>query len=106
MRATPTVMLIGAGLRFAGHTEQKMNSEEITHQLLRRYAAAQHPLGRFLLNQHVRGQRWRAKWRSHGAEVVKRGFDIVISLIVLILVSPLLLLIALLVKLEDGGPVF
>ncbi len=36
----------------------------------------------------------------------KRRFDVVFSLLALILVSPLLLIISILVKLQDGGPVF
>jgi len=39
-------------------------------------------------------------------QIVKRSFDLLISAIILILVSPILLLIALLVKLESRGPVF
>ena len=39
-------------------------------------------------------------------EILKRVFDIVISLLVLILLFPLLLILALLIKLEDGGPIF
>ena len=39
-------------------------------------------------------------------EAVKRFFDIVLSLIALILFSPLLLLTAVAIKLEDHGPVF
>jgi len=38
--------------------------------------------------------------------VLKRGFDLVLSLFGLIVLSPLMLVIALLIKLEDGGPVF
>jgi lipopolysaccharide/colanic/teichoic acid biosynthesis glycosyltransferase len=38
--------------------------------------------------------------------VLKRAFDFVSSLIGLILVSPILLTIAILIKKEDGGPVF
>ncbi len=38
--------------------------------------------------------------------VVKRIFDIVFSLAALIAISPLLALIALLIKIDDGGPVF
>lgn len=37
---------------------------------------------------------------------VKRAFDIVFSLIVIILGSPVFFIIAFLIKLEDGGPVF
>jgi exopolysaccharide biosynthesis polyprenyl glycosylphosphotransferase len=38
--------------------------------------------------------------------LAKRAFDIVVSLSVLVVVSPLMLALALLVKLHDGGPVF
>jgi exopolysaccharide biosynthesis polyprenyl glycosylphosphotransferase len=39
-------------------------------------------------------------------QIIKRIFDVVCSLAMLIILSPLLLLIALLVKCYDGGPVF
>ena len=45
------------------------------------------------------GIRW---WQ----QIVKRFFDIVLSLMALILLSPVMLVTALLIKLEDGGPVF
>lgn len=38
--------------------------------------------------------------------VGKRLFDLLLGILVLVLVSPLLLLIALLIKLEDRGPIF
>jgi exopolysaccharide biosynthesis polyprenyl glycosylphosphotransferase len=38
--------------------------------------------------------------------VVKRGFDIVFSLLAIIVSSPIMLVVALLIKLSDGGPVF
>ncbi len=48
-------------------------------------------------------------FRNRGLTVeqafVKRLFDIVLSLLLLVILSPLLLLIALLIKLYDGGPV-
>ena len=37
---------------------------------------------------------------------LKRAFDIVVSLTVLTLLSPLMALIALAIKLDDGGPAF
>src|SRR5437660_12733633 len=80
--------------------------KEMTLLLLRHYAAATHPLGRFLLHLHVELQRFHALWLAHGTEFIKREFDIFVSLLFLVLLSPLFLLIALLVKLEDGGPVF
>lgn len=38
--------------------------------------------------------------------LLKRGFDILVSLAALVITSPIMVLIALLVKLYDGGPVF
>ncbi|GGE02576.1 hypothetical protein GCM10011515_22790 [Tsuneonella deserti] len=38
--------------------------------------------------------------------VLKRGFDVALSLAGLVALAPLMLLVALLIKLEDGGPVF
>lgn len=37
---------------------------------------------------------------------IKRGFDIIISVIMLVIASPIMILISLLIKLYDGGPVF
>lgn len=42
---------------------------------------------------------------SFGYFAVKRCFDVVVSLLVLVLLSPLLLVVAILIKREDGGPV-
>ena len=39
------------------------------------------------------------------SKIVKRGFDILFSVVLLILLSPLFLLVALAIKLEDGGPI-
>jgi exopolysaccharide biosynthesis polyprenyl glycosylphosphotransferase len=73
--------------------------------LLRRYAITQSPLGRCLLHLHLAQQRLYADWLAHGGDAFKRAFDFAASLITLIVLSPLFLLIAILVKLEDGGPV-
>jgi len=37
---------------------------------------------------------------------IKRFFDLILSLIILIITSPVLILVMLLIKLQDGGPVF
>jgi len=83
-----------------------MKQKDINILLLERYEVAQNPLGRWLLNLHVQHQRLRAEWLAHGTETIKRAFDMVASLMMLVLLSPLFALIAVLVKLEDGGPVF
>lgn len=43
---------------------------------------------------------------SIGAQLSKRIFDILVSLIAIVLSSPIMLVTALLIKLDDGGPVF
>ncbi len=72
----------------------------------RRFALAQSALGRHWLALHVVSQRLRAACIRHMPAALKRACDIGISLLLLIILSPLFLLIALLVKLEDSGPVF
>ena len=80
--------------------------DDLTSQLLRYYAFARHPLGRWCLSLHVQYQRLRAQWLANGTAFVKRACDIIISFAFLLLFSPLFLIIAILVKIEDGGPVF
>ncbi|HEX4121010.1 MAG TPA: sugar transferase [Verrucomicrobiae bacterium] len=83
-----------------------MKNNDVAMLLLRRCATARNPLVRRCLSLHVRHQRLRAQWLAHGADVTKRGLDIAVSFICLVLASPLLALLALLIKLEDRGPVF
>jgi exopolysaccharide biosynthesis polyprenyl glycosylphosphotransferase len=58
------------------------------------------------LTLHFHWQRLRAGWFAYGTGFLKRAMDIVAGGILLLLCSPLLLLIAVLIKLEDRGPVF
>jgi len=44
--------------------------------------------------------------RSPLASVGKRGFDLAVSALALLAISPLLLIVAIAIKLNDGGPVF
>ena len=46
------------------------------------------------------------KYENKSNYLLKRSTDIVLSILILTLLSPILLLIALLIKIEDGGPVF
>lgn len=82
-----------------------MTDPELVNSLLHRYAATQTMWGRWLLGFRFRCQRLFWRWLVRGGQWMKRAFDIVGSLLFLIFLSPLLLFIALLVKLEDGGPV-
>jgi lipopolysaccharide/colanic/teichoic acid biosynthesis glycosyltransferase len=83
-----------------------MKDEDITSKLLRRYTVTQSSIGRCLLRLHLEQQRLRAHWFAHGTSIMKRSLDITLSLFFLILLSPLFAAIALLVWIEDGGPVF
>jgi lipopolysaccharide/colanic/teichoic acid biosynthesis glycosyltransferase len=75
-------------------------------RLVDRFNAAQSPVGRCWLNSRVHF--YRVAWLGFGlaGEVIKRSFDIIASALFLLVFAPLYLLLALLVKLEDGGPVF
>jgi lipopolysaccharide/colanic/teichoic acid biosynthesis glycosyltransferase len=81
-------------------------NNNIAWLLSRRRAAGQNPVMRCLLNLHVQQQRLYAQCLTHGAGITKRALDMIISLFLLMFAGPLLLIIAGLIKLEDGGPVF
>ncbi len=81
-------------------------TDDISPLLIRRLAAAQNPWGRRWLFLHVQLQRLHAHWFATGTAAMKRSFDIAVSLLFLLLLSPLFLLIGLAVWIEDGGPVF
>jgi lipopolysaccharide/colanic/teichoic acid biosynthesis glycosyltransferase len=73
--------------------------------LLQRFTATQTLPGRWLLSCHVPLRR--CLWRCivNGASAAKRLCDVVFSLAALVAFSPVFGVIALLIKLEDGGPV-
>jgi len=83
-----------------------MSDNQMSALILQRYGTAETMLGRTLLKMHVEFQRLRAAWFSNGTAFLKRSFDIVASALFLLLCSPFFLLTAILVKLEDRGPVF
>lgn len=82
-----------------------MTEEQIKELVIRRYTRVQSPFGLWQLNLYVYWKR--ASWRCvvAGATFVKRLFDLVASALLVLLISPLFLLLAILVKLEDAGPV-
>lgn len=82
-----------------------MSDQEIHQLILRRFAHTQTPLGLWRLNLYVR---WKCfSWRLvvSSASFCKRLFDIVMSSIFIVLLSPLFLLVSLLIWLEDGRPI-
>ena len=70
------------------------------------FAVARSTFERQWLNWGVLWRRWLLRWRFRGGGAVKRAADIAGSIAFLLVFSPLYLALALLVKLEDRGPVF
>ncbi|MDX1952004.1 MAG: sugar transferase [Verrucomicrobiota bacterium] len=83
-----------------------MTEQELTSALLERYTIASSPVGRWRLNAYTHWKR--ISWRTvlFSAFFIKRLFDIVASASFLLLFSPLFALVALIIKCEDGGPIF
>lgn len=82
-----------------------MTESSLAQSLFARYGATQTRSGRWCLTLRHRAQR--LLWRGLIATPawLKRGFDVVATSVILLGLSPLLSLIALLIKLQDGGPV-
>ena len=83
-----------------------MSEQEINALLVERYTALQSPWGRWKLNFYSKTKRFSWRCVIFSAEFIKRFIDIIISAVALGLLSPLFLLVAFLIKLEDRGPVF
>src|SRR5512141_2033166 len=83
-----------------------MTNDQSNILVLRRPGATRTILGRGFGQLYFQLRRWRAVWFFSGTSVLKRGLDVIASFVLLGLLSPLFLLIGLLVKLEDGGPLF
>ena len=83
-----------------------MNDIELNNLLVERFLQTQSFYGRTWLKFTARCKR--ISWRIivSFALVLKRAFDIIASLLFLLVFSPLFLFIAALIKLEDGGPIF
>jgi lipopolysaccharide/colanic/teichoic acid biosynthesis glycosyltransferase len=82
-----------------------MNESEIRDRMTTRLLAAQTPWGRARLNFYVKWKRAAWNLTTGFAHFLKRVFDIVVSVIAMILLAPVFLGIALAVKM-DGGPIF
>ena len=82
-----------------------MTDQEIRERLVTRLLAAQTPWGRARLNAYVRWKRLSWQLVVNASLLLKRAFDILASVVALVLLSPAFLVVALLVK-RDGGPVF
>lgn len=82
-----------------------MTDPSLAQSLVVRYGATQTRSGRWCLKLRHRAKR--LLWRGLIATPawLKRGFDVVATTLILLCLSPLLLLIALLIELQDRGPV-
>jgi exopolysaccharide biosynthesis polyprenyl glycosylphosphotransferase len=83
-----------------------MSDKEINALLVARFSAAESSFGRWRFNSSTRWKRVSWKVVVGGAEALKRFFDVLCSALALIALTPLFALIALLIKIEDRGPVF
>ena len=59
----------------------------------------------FMRSDEVRPY-WEGLWKKRGQLLLKRVFDLIVSLILLIILAIPMVIIALLIKIEDPGPVF
>jgi exopolysaccharide biosynthesis polyprenyl glycosylphosphotransferase len=82
-----------------------MTEEKIKELVVRRYLRVQSPWGLWRMNLYVHWKRLSWHCMVAGTGFVKRSFDLVASAFLLLCLSPFLLVLAALVRLEDGGPV-
>jgi lipopolysaccharide/colanic/teichoic acid biosynthesis glycosyltransferase len=82
-----------------------MTESEIRKCMAERLLAAQTPWGRAKLNLYVKWKRLAWTWVTGIAYFVKRVFDVLFSIVAMIVLAPVFAGIAIAVKL-DGGPVF
>jgi exopolysaccharide biosynthesis polyprenyl glycosylphosphotransferase len=83
-----------------------MTNTNINALLVERFISLQSPLGHWRLEGYVWLKRLVWRWLTRGARWIKRAFDVAATSILLALFSPLFLVVALFIKMEDGGPVF
>src|ERR1041385_4771513 len=82
-----------------------MTEEQIKELVIRRYTKVQSPWGLWQMNLYVHWKRLSWHWIVASTSALKRLFDMLSSAFLILLLSPLFLLLALLVKCQDGGPV-
>lgn len=77
-----------------------------TPEMMQHFATFDSPWGRRRLQLYLGWKRLAWRWLVGGAHVTKRALDIVGSACALLALSPVFLAVALLIKLEDRGPIF
>lgn len=82
-----------------------MNEDQLAARLAGRMLAAAHPIGRWRLRAYMAWKRSAWKFTIGCTRCVKRAMDVFSSGVLIIVLSPLMLVVALLIR-RDGGPVF
>jgi exopolysaccharide biosynthesis polyprenyl glycosylphosphotransferase len=83
-----------------------MSENQINALVLERFTATQSSWGRWKLNKYARFKRLSWLVVITSTEFIKRLVDVLFSAVALLLISPLFALVAVLIKLEDRGPIF
>lgn len=87
-------------------TPQPGSDGESPFRPLDRLLLARRPLGRLRLAMALGREQWRWRCAQGAGPVCKRALDLVGGVVVLLLASPFMALLALLIRLQDGGPAF
>jgi lipopolysaccharide/colanic/teichoic acid biosynthesis glycosyltransferase len=82
-----------------------MSEHEIQQLVLHRFMSVQSPVALWRLNLRVQWRRMTWRVLVNSANVAKRLVDVVASLLFITILSPLFLMLALLIWIEDGRPV-
>src|SRR5438105_4297691 len=75
-------------------------------ELMAHFASFDSAWGRRRLRLYLAWKRVTWRWVVGGAHLMKRGLDLIGSCVALFLFSPVYLGVAILIRLEDGGPIF
>src|SRR5258708_2108406 len=81
-------------------------SLRLNPRMLEHFAAFQSGPGRWRLNARLAARRLAWRWFVGGGAAMKRGLDVLGSVAALLVLSPLLLVIAALVRLDGGQVLF
>lgn len=82
-----------------------MTTDQMSELLARRMLASSSRIGRARLGFYMAWKRLAWRWTIHFAAMVKRALDIMASATLLILLSPVMIITAMMIR-RDGGPVF
>lgn len=88
------------------NTRNSKSEPEILEQLYRRYAKGGTRIAKIRGVGYFYFKKYTWIWVTESAYFIKRVFDVCVSLIMLVLLSPIFLITTLAIKLDDPGPAF